>query len=708
MNGFLFIDSSCLNAITPPESLKASQSENCASHYSLNSTTEPLETRPWVHSQMSSQYTNWAVSSEHVRKRTRTMSSNFDNETNNQISFKTVSSPQMENDELLGTYNDCSSKCGGNAFPGSQSLPLNKSFCRQRDLSLNTQLGSMGIRSDAPHSSVSFASHRDMNDCQHLLLNNCVDFKPSVQLGDFGQQPVDFIGCQPLTPSSLTPVSGYMNAAETGIAYNTAFTRKRYHTDIPRSTNMCRPYAASSLLSHRLNRAESLDVGLADMKHFLPPMPNSRPIFVHQSVSKNRLHSSQETPMPIFYPHKAYSPQVTVPDNSQSTQLTSPCNSMADSLFPSIPESSIHPYCLKKQLSVDAVQSADVNLATNGLYLEQNDDEHPENYSLFLDASLGNSACELTQRSASPFVDVIQKELNHVEPPEAAIQAVKYETVVFQHPDNIVKQDSIPKPSKTSQKRSQVESRTNRTNKSSRQNTFSDDSSNDGVKAMNQRKKQERLDGDIYTPEQVRYGGIKKEGLCTVCPENERLWYKMRESAYRYHMQNKHGISAASLTYFRQAEAQIVAWVLKETTGATKTPQTNVRLCVESFCGECRKWIDVWWKKKKINVTIDCSVEMTAKMLLDPTDGVTGGDVELVATRPGRLENREDGSVDTVYISLGKLANDEYFIPSFIAEKTRPQNIEDFKSLMYELQSLNGNLYWFRHASKCHDASLRK
>ena len=47
---------------------------------------------------------------------------------------------------------------------------------------------------------------------------------------------------------------------------------------------------------------------------------------------------------------------------------------------------------------------------------------------------------------------------------------------------------------------------------------------------------------DLYSPTVVRGGGYLKEGLCPLC--STPTWFKIKQSAYWYHMNFTHGISA--------------------------------------------------------------------------------------------------------------------------------------------------------------------
>ncbi|CAK5263616.1 unnamed protein product, partial [Mycena citricolor] len=115
---------------------------------------------------------------------------------------------------------------------------------------------------------------------------------------------------------------------------------------------------------------------------------------------------------------------------------------------------------------------------------------------------------------------------------------------------------------------------------------------------------------DLYSPRFVKGRGASKVGLCPICVERrerggegKKVWLPMKVSAFNYHMQYYHGISAA--------------------TGRPLSPPTNFRLVgrpnhkkgerssiQEAKCHKCNKWIVVqtikdipvkvpelfWWK----------------------------------------------------------------------------------------------------------------
>ena len=77
---------------------------------------------------------------------------------------------------------------------------------------------------------------------------------------------------------------------------------------------------------------------------------------------------------------------------------------------------------------------------------------------------------------------------------------------------------------------------------------------------------------DTYSPVWIRGRGIDREGLCPLC--HPPHWFKIKQSAYWYHMNFYHGISAA--------------------TGKPYKRPINYRLSgskVEGHCGNCLQWI---------------------------------------------------------------------------------------------------------------------
>lgn len=53
-----------------------------------------------------------------------------------------------------------------------------------------------------------------------------------------------------------------------------------------------------------------------------------------------------------------------------------------------------------------------------------------------------------------------------------------------------------------------------------------------------------RFQGDLYTPCWVRGRGVNREGYCELCSPGQ--WFRIKQSAYWYHLNFYHGVSAAT------------------------------------------------------------------------------------------------------------------------------------------------------------------
>ncbi|KAI5169175.1 hypothetical protein PAEPH01_0503 [Pancytospora epiphaga] len=71
-----------------------------------------------------------------------------------------------------------------------------------------------------------------------------------------------------------------------------------------------------------------------------------------------------------------------------------------------------------------------------------------------------------------------------------------------------------------------------------------------------------------YRPSAVRGDGPAREGYCERC----NRWYRLKTSSYWYHMNYKHGISAAG-----------------KVCPEPELRERNLRM--ESYCHECKEWI---------------------------------------------------------------------------------------------------------------------
>ncbi|KIK71316.1 hypothetical protein GYMLUDRAFT_90294, partial [Collybiopsis luxurians FD-317 M1] len=115
---------------------------------------------------------------------------------------------------------------------------------------------------------------------------------------------------------------------------------------------------------------------------------------------------------------------------------------------------------------------------------------------------------------------------------------------------------------------------------------------------------------DLYTPRFVKGKGKDKMGLCPICIEDverggegRKVWLAMKFSAYNYHMQYSHGISASSSLPFSPP----LAFRITNRSSNHKSEKTTMK---EGKCHKCTKWIPVegikdvevkvkelfWWK----------------------------------------------------------------------------------------------------------------
>ncbi|CAA7270831.1 unnamed protein product [Cyclocybe aegerita] len=115
---------------------------------------------------------------------------------------------------------------------------------------------------------------------------------------------------------------------------------------------------------------------------------------------------------------------------------------------------------------------------------------------------------------------------------------------------------------------------------------------------------------DLYTPRFVKGKGVEKVGLCPICVEplsrggeNKKLWFAMKFSAFNYHMQYAHGISAATGRPF--SPPTMFRTVRRPNPGKKERHQIQ-----QGKCHKCDKWIAVegikdmenkvkelhWWK----------------------------------------------------------------------------------------------------------------
>ncbi|KAN0060117.1 hypothetical protein ACQY0O_008091 [Thecaphora frezii] len=130
---------------------------------------------------------------------------------------------------------------------------------------------------------------------------------------------------------------------------------------------------------------------------------------------------------------------------------------------------------------------------------------------------------------------------------------------------------------------------------------------------------------DLYTPRFCKGVGMAKEGLCPLCYEDGTVkFFKTKISAYNYHMQYAHGISAATGLPFTPP----IAFQMRERPNAATREKTEI---LQGKCHVCKKYVDVegtkigtvkvpeiyWWKHAQ-----------TCHRLASPPDGLGGFFVE--------------------------------------------------------------------------------
>ncbi|KAH9979575.1 hypothetical protein BGW80DRAFT_605366, partial [Lactifluus volemus] len=110
---------------------------------------------------------------------------------------------------------------------------------------------------------------------------------------------------------------------------------------------------------------------------------------------------------------------------------------------------------------------------------------------------------------------------------------------------------------------------------------------------------------DLYTPRFVRGSGHTKVGLCPLCTctGTGKVWLSMKFSAYNYHMQYFHGISASTARPFSPPTAF-------RTTPRLRPGKHERTHMLEGRCHRCARWVPVqgvkdaeakvkelfWWK----------------------------------------------------------------------------------------------------------------
>lgn len=115
---------------------------------------------------------------------------------------------------------------------------------------------------------------------------------------------------------------------------------------------------------------------------------------------------------------------------------------------------------------------------------------------------------------------------------------------------------------------------------------------------------------DLYTPRFVKGKGRSKIGLCPICIESplrggrgQKLWLSTKFSAFNYHMQFAHGVSAMTGRPFSPP----LSYRTSSRRHALKLERSEI---LEGRCHKCKKWVPVesikdcevkvkelfWWK----------------------------------------------------------------------------------------------------------------
>lgn len=100
-------------------------------------------------------------------------------------------------------------------------------------------------------------------------------------------------------------------------------------------------------------------------------------------------------------------------------------------------------------------------------------------------------------------------------------------------------------------------------------------------------KRQEiRSAHDLYTPRLVRGSGANREGLCEFCTPG--VWLKIKQSAYWYHLNFIHGVSATTgRPYPPPAKMRVELCRNKDLANKEK----DVVQQVEGQCATCNRWV---------------------------------------------------------------------------------------------------------------------
>lgn len=97
------------------------------------------------------------------------------------------------------------------------------------------------------------------------------------------------------------------------------------------------------------------------------------------------------------------------------------------------------------------------------------------------------------------------------------------------------------------------------------------------VRASELKYRNRQSDSDYYSPTWIRGRGAEREGLCPRCDPS--VWFKIKQSAYWYHLNFYHGISAATGKPYTHPISYRFA---RGDTGTSR---------VEGHCGKCLQWI---------------------------------------------------------------------------------------------------------------------
>lgn len=101
-----------------------------------------------------------------------------------------------------------------------------------------------------------------------------------------------------------------------------------------------------------------------------------------------------------------------------------------------------------------------------------------------------------------------------------------------------------------------------------------------------------RSPDDLYSPKTVRGAGYLKEGLCPLCPEV--AWFKIKQSAYWYHMNFTHGISAMTgRPYEMPVQYRFTPLCNEVTLKCRDVLQPCKEVQLEGLCNRCGDWISI-------------------------------------------------------------------------------------------------------------------